>query len=157
MNVKIAVICAALALAFSCGANDTSAPKKSDPMTMSLHSDDRLLESSALSAAKLREYCRACHAVGSLRFIYDDSDQNIWTYIHTNNVPGKSERWSDAIVRVLSWPADAAPPPTPIMDPPGGRDWMPKGSKRLHFAAEKVEGLSLRQYIINAINQSPLE
>lgn len=38
------------------------------------------------------------------------------------------------------------------MDPPNGRDWMPKGSKRLHFAADRIDGISVRQYVLNALN-----
>lgn len=153
MNVNIAALCAVLFLALSCGVQETSVQEASDTSTLSLHQKPTFTDSAAaLSSAKLREYCRACHAVGSLRFIYDESDQNLWTYILTNKVPGKSELWANAIVRVLSWPADSAPAPSPVMDPPSGKDWMPKGSKRLHFAADKIDGVPVRQYVLNTIN-----
>ena len=154
MNANRVVVCAALFLTFSCGVQETSVSEKPESSTISLYEKPTFAESSAtLSSAKLREYCKACHAVGSLRFIYDESDSNLWRYILTNKVPGKSELWANAIVRVLSWPTNTPPAPTPVMDPPSGKDWMPKGSKRLHFAADKIEGVSARTYVLDAIKR----
>lgn len=152
MNVNIAALCAVLFLALSCGVQESSVQEIADSSALSLHQKPAFTDSAAaLSAAKLREYCKACHGVGSLRFIYDESDETLWRYILTNNVPGKSELWANAIVRVLNWPADSAPAPSPVMDPPSGKDWMPKGSKRLHFAADKINGAPARQYVLEAI------
>jgi len=153
MNVNIAISIAVGCLVFSCGVYDYSVKKKVQTSGLSLVGESQFEQSSAgVSAAKLREYCRACHAVGNLRFIYDENDANLWNYILTQNVPLSSELWADAIVRVLSWPTEVAPAPVPLMDPSAGRDWMPKGSKRLHFAAESIEGVTLRQYILKAID-----
>jgi hypothetical protein len=106
-----------------------------------------------ISAAKLREYCQACHAVGNLRFIWSASDQELWNYIFTVRAPNRKILWAEAITEVLSWPGDQAPPATPIMNPAEGRDWMPKGGKRATFAAEHIEGMTLRRYILKALDE----
>ena len=153
MNAKVAVLCVVGFLALRCGVERTSQVKKTEQSALSLNIAEESTESAAmLSAVKLREHCRACHAVGNLRFIFDDNDQNLWVYILTKQVPGKSELWANAIVRVLSWPTDSAPTPSPMMDPPSGRDWMPKGSKRLNFAADRIDDMAVRQYILHALN-----
>jgi len=152
MNAYFAVLCTALCLFLSCGQNDPREVRATSSTELSLqHGAKSFDANAAVSSSKLREYCRACHAIGNLRFIYDDDDQNLWNHILTTNVPGNTELWADAIVRVLSWPTDIAPAPSPVMDPPSGRDWMPKGSKRLHFAADKIDGVAVRHFVLDAI------
>lgn len=105
------------------------------------------------SAAKLREYCKACHGVGKLRFIWTESDDELWDYILTQQAPGRKKLWAAAIVEVLSWPSDQPPPALPVMDPEAGRDWMPKGGKRARMASDSIDGVPVRRFIIDALNK----
>lgn len=97
---------------------------------------------------KLRTHCTACHGVGDLRFIYSDDDKEFWDYIHTQKAPRSKKLWSEAIREVLTWPSDAPPDFDKPLDPTTGRDWMPKGFKRLELAEDHVGDLSARQFIL---------
>lgn len=98
------------------------------------------------TALKLREYCAACHDLGDLRFIYDDNDDNLWKYIFTNDVPGKTKLWAQRIVEVLSWPSDQAPPADQT-------DWMPRGIKRFDLAQDVEGGTAVRRIILDALTK----
>ena len=103
---------------------------------------------------KLRTYCAACHALGSVRFIYSDKNEDVWNYISAQKAPRSQKIWKDAIVEVLNWPTNSPPPPSPLMDPANNRDWMPKGSKRIDLANDQEGGTSIRRRIISEL-QNP--
>lgn len=105
----------------------------------------------AISSAKLREYCKACHGIGSMRFIWTESDEDLWAYIFVNNAPNRNRLWAESIYEVLNWPSTRPPASFPVMDPPNGRDWMPKGSKRLSFADDTVDSTLVRQIILESL------
>jgi hypothetical protein len=105
-----------------------------------------------VAAAKLRAYCKACHAVGELRFIQSDDDAALWTSLFTERSTRSGTVWAAAISAVLSWPSDAPPPFDPIMDPSANRDWMPRGAKRLDFAADTVDGTPVRRLILERLS-----
>ena len=98
------------------------------------------------ATALLRQYCQACHAVGDRRFINDDDDAAVWDFIQTASPPKSAVTWREAIIKVLTWPSDKPPPFGAPMEP--NRDWMPKGGKRLDFAAALCEGQSARTFIL---------
>ena len=98
----------------------------------------------------LNEYCRACHGIGDLRFIYGEDRDEIWKYIFSNKAPRSGKLWSEAIYEVLNWPSDTPPSFDNFMSPPD-RDWMPKGAKRLYMAEDKVNGVSVRKFILKTI------
>ena len=106
----------------------------------------------AFVAAKLRTHCAACHAVGRMRFIWSDDDLEVWNYILANRAPISGKLWGNAIIEVLSWPTDNAPPFDQLMDPSGNRDWMPKGVKRLDLAADRDNGRQVRHMIIETLH-----
>lgn len=95
----------------------------------------------------LRQYCQACHAVGDKRFIVDDDNEIVWEFIQTQKAPQSKILWRDAIMKVLNWPSDAAPPFNIPMET--NRDWMPKGGKRLQFSAGTIEGQTVRSFILD--------
>jgi hypothetical protein len=103
------------------------------------------------AAAKLREYCRACHAVGTMKFIQSDDDRVLWDSLFVNTAPHTGKTWAQGIVEVLSWPSDTPPPFDRVMDPPTNRDWMPRGAKRLDLAADVLDGTPVRKMILDAI------
>lgn len=103
----------------------------------------------AFTVGKLRTYCKACHAIGELRFIHSEDDAEVWNHLFTARAPNSGKLWADGIVEVLSWPSDEPPPFDQLMDPPE-RDWMPRGSKRLHLAADS-EGA--RRRIIESLSR----
>lgn len=105
------------------------------------------------AAAKLREYCKACHAVGTMKFIQSDDDRVLWDGLFADRAPRSGKIWADAIAEVLAWPSDAAPPFDTTMDPPSNRDWMPKGAKRLDLAADTFGGIASRRLILQAIRE----
>lgn len=99
---------------------------------------------------KLRTYCNACHGVGELRFIHSDEDESVWNYIKTQTAPRSKKLWAEAIKDVLRWPSDAAPSFEQPMDP-SGKDWMPRGYKRLEFAQDSVGSQSTRNFILSTL------
>jgi hypothetical protein len=103
-------------------------------------------------AAKLREHCRSCHALGSQRFIYDESDQALWVRLYSLSAPVSGELWAERIARVLDWPTDSAPPFGEFMEPPD-RDWMPKGAGRMLIATDTHEGQLVRRLIVNRLRE----
>lgn len=106
----------------------------------------------SLTVEKLRTYCRSCHAVGALRFIHSEDDAEVWTYITETRVPGSQTLWREAIFAVLDWPQDAPPPFDELKDPAAGRDWMPKGVKRLQLADDYVDSRSVRAVMLEALS-----
>lgn len=106
-----------------------------------------------LAAAKLRQYCKACHAVGALKFIQSDDDREMWNSLFANRAPKSGKVWAQGIAEVLQWPAETAPPFDQIMDPSGNRDWMPKGAKRLDFATDFIGATSVRRLILQALTE----
>lgn len=105
------------------------------------------------AAAKLREYCKACHAVGTMKFIQSDDDREFWNALFVERSPRSGKVWAVAISEVLGWPTDVAPPYDRVMDPPSNRDWMPKGAKRLDLAADSEGGTPVRRLILQAITE----
>jgi hypothetical protein len=106
----------------------------------------------AFTVGKLRAYCKACHAIGELRFIHGEDDGEVWNYLFTGRAPNSGKLWADGIVEVLSWPSDKPPPFDQLMAPPD-RDWMPRGSKRLHLAADAENGVPVRRLLIEALSR----
>ncbi len=109
----------------------------------------------------LRTNCQACHAVGNLRFIYSSDDGQVWNYILTTDVPGETQTWAQAMVPVLSWPTDSAPPFNAVMDPTDGKDWMPQGYQRIPFSTDTIgsgytdePGTLTRHLILDTLNQA---
>ncbi len=98
----------------------------------------------AYTVGKLRKYCAACHGLGDLRFIHSDDDEVVWDFILHNPSPKSKRRWADAILDVLDWPTDNPPPFTQLKKPPS-EDWMPRGKKRLDFAADYESGMPARR------------
>jgi cytochrome c1 len=107
-----------------------------------------------VTVSKLRQYCAACHAIGTLRFIRSDDDQEVWQYLFVNEAPNSRKIWAEAIVEVLSWPSDIPPPFDQPMDPRGDRDWMPKGGKRLSFASDTVDGQPTRHLVLETLQKN---
>ncbi len=103
------------------------------------------------AAAKLRHYCKACHAVGTMKFITTEDDRELWASLFTERAPRTGKLWAEGIVEVLAWPSDAPPPFDSVMDPPSNRDWMPKGQKRLELAAERDGTTVVRRSIVDAL------
>lgn len=122
-----------------------------NPLNSKTKSTDFDQGNAVLSAEKLREYCKACHAVGSMRFIWNESDEELWAYIFTNKAPNRNRLWAESIYEVLNWPSSVPPASFPVMDPPNSRDWMPKGSKRPAFAGDAVNGTPVRQTILDSL------
>lgn len=104
-----------------------------------------------VTVAKLRQYCAACHAVGSIRFIRSEDDAEVWQYIYMNRAPNSQKIWAQNIIDVLSWPGDVPPPFDQPMDPGNNRDWMPKGAKRLSLAQDAVDGQATRKLMLEAL------
>jgi hypothetical protein len=99
----------------------------------------------ALTSAKLRQYCVACHGIGELRFIPSNSDDALWDYIFLQYPPGGTRVWAERIVELLDWPSDIAPS---VLDEP---QWMPKGAKRAAFAADSTNGVKTRRLMLSTI------
>ncbi len=108
-----------------------------------------------LAVSKMRQFCAACHAVGNLRFIRSDDDNEIWQYIHLTRAPNSQKIWAQNIIEVLSWPSDVPPPFDQPMDPGHNRDWMPKGAKRLSLAGDAVDGQATRKLLLEALQPQP--
>lgn len=100
----------------------------------------------------LNEYCRACHGLGEMRFIYGEDPGEIWNYIFNNKAPISKKLWSEAIYEVLNYPTDTPPDFEDMLDGPA-RDWMPKGAKRLHMANDIVDGVPVRETILKTIEE----
>ena len=116
------------------------------------HVQDRVLSpEEILTAEKLRTYCRACHGLEKLRFIYSDDDEELWQYIREQVAPNSGKLWVDAIYEVLNWPTDEPPPFSQKIKP--NKDWMPKGSKRLRFADDYTEDTSSRHLMLEALEK----
>lgn len=103
------------------------------------------------AAAKLRTYCQSCHGLGQLRFIFGTDDLQLWRFITSNRAPSSGKLWSEAITDVLSWPSGTPPAFDELKDPAQGRDWMPKGAKRLQLADDDVDGRPAREIILDAL------
>ncbi len=104
-----------------------------------------------ITVSKLRQFCAACHAVGSLRFIRSEDDNEVWQYIYLNQAPNSRKLWAQNIIDVLNWPSDAPPPFDQPMDPGNNRDWMPKGAKRLSLASDTASGQPTRMLMLEAL------
>lgn len=100
---------------------------------------------------KLREFCQSCHGVGDARFIRSSNDAEVWAGLFSDKAPKSGKIWAKAMLEVLAWPSDAPPTFDAPMAP--GRDWMPKESKRLSFAADTINGQPTRQVIIRELRQ----
>jgi hypothetical protein len=98
------------------------------------------------AAAKLRVYCKACHAVGDQKFIYDDNDDHLWDYILHHDSPVSHKLWAQRIVEVLQWPSEDPPPASQT-------NWMPRGIKRNQMAGEKTNGVPTRRFIVETIQR----
>lgn len=108
-----------------------------------------LADDQAIVAEKLLKYCRACHGLGTLRFLPSTETEHIWATLTTEYVPNTTILWKDAIIGALSWPT-AMPPAAGSMRVPG-KEWMPKGIKRLELAADSIEAESARLFILRAL------
>lgn len=104
-----------------------------------------------VTVSKLRQFCAACHAVGSIRFIRSEDDNEVWQYIYMNRAPNSQKIWAQNIIDVLSWPSDVPPPFDQPMDPGNNRDWMPKGAKRLSLASDSVDAQATRKLMLEAL------
>jgi hypothetical protein len=140
MSIKTVVAALAVALGISGCADEL---RDSEAVS-------RASESQTAVVAKLRTHCQACHAVGSLRFIYSDDNQTVWNELFTRRAPGTGKLWAEGIVEVLSWPSDTPPAHDQPMDPPN-RDWMPKGAKRADLAGDRLENQPARRVIIERL------
>ena len=100
---------------------------------------------------KLRTYCNACHGVGELRFFFSDDDDEVWNYLKTQTAPKSKKIWAQAIKEVLSWPSET--PPDFSATIAAGKDWMPKGYKRLQMAKDSVNGQTARAFILSTLNE----
>ena len=100
---------------------------------------------------KLRLYCKACHAVGDLKFITSDKNQDVWNYLWEEESPRSGRLWGELIIEVMDWPSDLPPPPDELMDPPD-RDWMPKGNKRNLLANDYFEHQSVRRLLLDYLS-----
>lgn len=109
-----------------------------------------MFASIAITTRTLRKYCGACHAVGALRFIHSENDDELWSYILTHEVPETRKLWAQRIYETLNWPSDSPPPFGQLMEPPL-HDWMPKGVKRLEFASDKTGSIQTRRIILETI------
>jgi hypothetical protein len=100
---------------------------------------------------KLREFCQSCHAVGDVRFIRSADDHVVWVELFKGKAPKSGKVWADAIVDVLSWPSNDPPDFESPIEP--GRDWMPKGSKRLALATDTVNGELTRHMLLRELRR----
>lgn len=134
----------ALALALFAGIARGAAPV---PTGLALHPGGTpLAQKKAIAADKLRVYCRACHGVGTMRFLHDgETDQELFGYLSRERAPKSGKLWADAIVDALSWPTDE-PPPLDAEDA-----YMPQGIKRLKLAQDRVGGVPARRIILEAL------
>lgn len=108
---------------------------------------------SRLAVTLMREYCRACHAVGDRRFLISDDNDEVWRFIFHAPAPS-GEIWSRSIVKVLDWPTKEPPDPSKPMSPE--LDWMPKGMKRLEIVQQMVGPLDAREFILEAVEKGRL-
>lgn len=102
------------------------------------------------SVGKLRSYCAGCHAIGEVRFIRSDDDNEVWKFLFENRAPKSGKIWAEGIREALNWPTDKAPPVDQMLQPPD-RDWMPKGVKRTRLAADVENGTSARKRLIQEL------
>lgn len=100
---------------------------------------------------KIREFCQSCHGVGDARFIKSENDAEVWASLFRERAPKSGKVWAQAMVDVLNWPSDSPPPFDSPIEP--GRDWMPKGSKRLGIAEDSFDGEPTRQVIIRELRR----
>lgn len=105
------------------------------------------------AASKLRQHCGACHGLGPLRFIWSGDDRELWRTLYSTRAPASGKTWAEGIAKVLSWPSDAPPPFDQVMEP--GRDWMPKGIKRVELANDMAGGMRVRRLILEALARGP--
>lgn len=130
MNTRVVLFCLGLFL---------SVQSFSEPLT----------PSQALTCSKLRQYCQACHALGELRFIYSDNNEELWREISYGISPKSKMIWKRKIYEVLNWPTDAPPSFQEPMSASG--DWMPKGIKRLDLANDKTDGTFTRRIMLETL------
>lgn len=103
----------------------------------------------SLTITKLRQYCQACHGVDNLRFLDSEDDEAVWKTIYSEKAPNSKKLWVNAIIEVLNWPTNTPPPfQQPIS---AGKDWMPKGYKRIALAKDQQGGFSTRNIIIETL------
>ena len=100
---------------------------------------------------KIREFCQSCHGVGDARFIKSSNDAEVWAGLFRERAPKSGKIWAEAMIEVLSWPSDAPPPFDSPIQP--GRDWMPKGSKRLALADDTTNNEPTRKVIIKELRR----
>lgn len=112
--------------------------------------DTEITAEQALAVQKLRTHCKACHALGELRFLPSEDDSVTWDFVLHERSPRSGKLWVEAIREVLDWPTDDPPPFDQLMAPPD-RDWMPKGYKRIVFARDVVEGEPTRRFLLRVL------
>lgn len=99
--------------------------------------------------ASLRKYCKACHAVDTLRFIHTEDDEELWRTLFNEKSPKSGKLWVERIITVLDWPNGVTPP----FDQPisADSDWMPKGYKRTLLS----EDMGKRETILETLRNGP--
>ncbi len=103
----------------------------------------------AFTISRLRTHCNACHGLGKLRFLWSADDQEVWNYLFTRPAPLAKKLWATAIYEVLDWPGDKMPDFEVPIHP--GKDWMPKGVKRMDLAADNYDGKSSRVRVLQTL------
>ncbi len=93
-----------------------------------------------------RSHCKACHAIGDLKFLSNETEDTLWERLFTDKVPGKERLWATAIVRVLAWPP--GPPPAQTAELESGVRWMPLGSSRIKLAQSTIGGVATREALL---------
>ena len=122
-------------------------------LTMVLANSERVIANErAIAAEKLLTYCRACHGLGNLRFLPSTDVGEIWRTLTTEKMPNSDLLWKEGIIATLSWPNDVPPSSGSVRLP--GKEWMPKGVKRLEIAAESIESESVRSFLLRVLKAS---
>lgn len=111
-----------------------------------------------LVVKSLKTYCGACHGLGKLNFLPSEDYAENWKTIYTATSPSTGRVWRDAIIDVISWPTEAPPAFDQVKDPLTGRDWMPKGIKRLQMGEATIvpqnsdTPIGIRSYILEELS-----
>jgi hypothetical protein len=100
---------------------------------------------------KLRQYCAACHGVGTLRFIRSDDDQIFWDSLFTERPDPNSRTWAELIAEVLDWPLDRPYPDFRQLRVPPNKDWMPKGFGRVELSEDIIGDQKARLIITDEL------
>lgn len=95
---------------------------------------------------KLRTHCNACHGLGKLRFLWSQDDDAVWHYLLTAQAPVSRKIWAEGIIEVLDWPGGKMPAFDTTL--PSGKDWMPKGIKRVDLATDRLNGRDAREEVL---------